>query len=346
MVGTPLPDLRKPTRALYLTEYENPTLLRALDRYLKYADLESDTRDWLTYYYADGRLYPNVQFFSQVTGRSAYARPALQNITKYLDLPGVENSSFRDCVRAPEGYSIIKADYSAQELRILAHVTGDENLLKAFREQAEGGKDPHLVVGEHIAGKELDKSTPEGKSYRAVGKRANYGFSYGAGWKKYQTSIYEDAAVLIPDMQAMQERWAFMETWPEVAKWQQLFGDRAGHEPDAWYTTSFTGRRRYVSRGREGRPNYCDRLNGPIQAGGADQLYLALARLIEDPLDNVHVIITTHDEVVLECPATVAEAAKDWLLGHMRAAIRGTIGEELATEDCVEGEVSTSWGQN
>jgi DNA polymerase-1 len=346
MAGTPLPDLQKPTRTLYLTKYENAPLLAALDRYLKFADLESDTRNWIDFYYEDGRLYPNVRFFSQVTGRSAYSNPALQNITKYLDLPGLENSSFRDCVRAPEGWAIVKADYSAQELRILAHVTGDENLLAAFKAQAKGGKDPHLIVGEHIAGKELDKSTPEGKSYRAVGKRANYGFSYGAGWKRYQKSIYEDAAELIPDIQAMQERWAFREAWPEVVKWQELFGDRAGHEPEAWYTTSFTGRRRYVSRGHEGRPNYCDRLNGPIQAGGADQLYLALASLVDDPLDDVYVIITTHDEVVLECPAPVAETTRDWLLDHMRAAIRDTIGEELATEDCVEGEISASWGQN
>src|SRR5829696_488745 len=66
MAGTPLPDLQKPTRTLYLTKYENAPLLAALDRYLKFADLESDTRDWIDFYYEDGRLYPNVRFFSQV----------------------------------------------------------------------------------------------------------------------------------------------------------------------------------------------------------------------------------------------------------------------------------------
>ena len=145
----------------------------------------------------------------------------------------------------------MKADYSAQELRILAHVTGDENLLEAFRAQAKGGKDPHLVVGEKIAGRELEKGTEEGDAFRAAGKRANYGFSYGAGWKRYQRSIYEDTAELIPDKQAMSERWAFQEAWPEVTKWQQTFGDREGHEPEAWYTVSFLGRRRYVSRERK-----------------------------------------------------------------------------------------------
>jgi hypothetical protein len=71
---------------------------------------------------------------------------------------------------------------------------------------------------------------------------------------------------------------------------------------------------------------------------------LALGKLLDDVLPDAHVIITTHDEVVLECPVSVAEEALEWLLGHMREAIRETIGEDLATEDCVEGEMSSSWG--
>jgi len=72
---------------------------------------------------------------------------------------------------------------------------------------------------------------------------------------------------------------------------------------------------------------------------------LAVGKLLDDLLPDVHVIITTHDEVVLECPAAVAEEALGWLLGHMREAIRETIGEDLATEDCVEGEIGSSWGK-
>ena len=60
----------------------------------------------------------------------------------------------------------------------------------------------------------------------------------------------------------MSERWAFQEAWPEVTKWQQTFGDREGHEPEAWYAVSFLGRRRYVSGGKAVLPT-SDRLNGP-----------------------------------------------------------------------------------
>jgi DNA polymerase I len=345
LAGTPLKNLKKSTRLAYLKKYKDAQLLEALDLYLQHADLESDTRGWPELYCEDGRLYPNVQFFSQVTGRSAYSGPALQNIMKEIDLPGeLKETSFRDCIRVPEGAAIVKADYSAQELRILAHATKDRDLIEAFLEQDRGGKDPHLIVGEKIAGKELRRKTPEGEAYRQSGKRANYGFSYGAGWRRYQTSIYEDTAEAISDRRAKEEKWAFEEAWPQVKKWQQHFGDRAGHEPGAWYTTSFLGRRRYVGRGKEGRPNYCDRLNGPIQQGGADQLYLALGRMLDDHLPDVHVIITTHDEIVLECPREIADEAAGWLTGHMREAIRETIGDELATEDCAEVEISESWG--
>jgi DNA polymerase I len=344
LAGTPLPNTQKNTRLVYIRKYEGPPFLTALDQYLKYADLAGNTRGWLDLYYEGGRLYPNVQFFSQVTGRSAYQGPPLQNFMKDIDLPGMEKKSFRDCIRAPEGHQIVKADYSAQELRILAHVTGDERLIGAFLAQAEGGKDPHLLVGEQIAGRDLRRGPPEDEAYRQGGKRVNYGFSYGAGWKTYRDGVYKDTAELISEKQAKQEKWAFEEAWPEVHTWQQSFGDRAGHEPEAWYTTSFLGRRRYVGRNKDGRPNYCDRLNGPIQQGGADQLYMALSKMLDDPIEGVHVIITTHDEIVLECPREIADEAAGWLLGHMREAIRETIGDELATEDCAEVEIGSSWG--
>ena len=66
--------------------------------------------------------------------------------------------------------------------------------------------------------------------------------------------------------------------------------------------------------------------------------------MVEDPFEGVHVIVTTHDEIVLECPEEVAEEALRWLLGHMREAVKETIGDELATPDCVEGKVGRSWG--
>ena len=73
-------------------------------------------------------------------------------------------------------------------------------------------------------------------------------------------------------------------------------------------------------------------------------LYLVLSNLLDDPLPRVHIIITTHDEVVVECPGKRSEEVLEWLLHHMRQATRELIGDDLATEDCAEGEIAQSWG--
>jgi DNA polymerase-1 len=243
----------------------------------------------------------------------------------------------------------VKADYAAQELRILAHITGDEKLITSFAE----GVDPHVVVGEKVAGHSLEKGTTEYKTYRKLGKRANYGFSYGAGAARYAQSAYEDTAERVSEEQARAEQEAFRTAWPGVYRWQQEFGDADGTDETDWYTLSFVGRRRYVGQKKDKysggyKPSYCDRLNAPIQSGGADMLYVALELLLKDKEDGlfpeVEVIITTHDEIVLEAPEEVGKSTQAWLERRMQDAARRFLREELAGEDCVEGEVGPSWG--
>ena len=113
------------------------------------------------------------------------------------------------------------------------------------------------------------------------------------------------------------------------------------------------GRRRYVSRkwdkGLPGfKPAYTDRLNGPVQSGGADMLYAAMRMLRDDQqngiFQDVSILLTTHDEIALEAPEGVAVEAKAWLEGRMRDAAKLFLRKELASEDCVEGEIGDSWG--
>jgi DNA polymerase I-like protein with 3'-5' exonuclease and polymerase domains len=153
----------------------------------------------------------------------------------------------------------------------------------------------------------------------------------------------------IPEEQAKAEQAAFRKAWPGVYQWQKAFGSRSGEEENHWYTESFVGRIRYVGQKKDKRtgaysPNYCDRLNGPIQAGGADMLYLALQKLLEDPVPGVEILITKHDEIVLEVSHERAHEAETALYERMKEALRELIGERLATEDCVEVETGPSWG--
>src|SRR5215207_6486337 len=82
LVGTNIKSLKKENRTEYLRNHPDAKLLEALDEYYRYSDLHSDAKGWLTYAVEDGRLYPNINPFSQVTCRSAYSDPALQNIPK------------------------------------------------------------------------------------------------------------------------------------------------------------------------------------------------------------------------------------------------------------------------
>jgi hypothetical protein len=350
-VGIVLTNLKKETRQEFLREnpdHPSIALLEAYDEYCKYTDLRSDCKDWLEYHYEDGRIYPNVHPFSQVTGRSAFRGPPIQNTPKERDEH--LGYSLRDLVRVSEDRRIVKCDYSSQELRILAEVADDEDLVAAFT----GDKDPHLLVGEKIVGKELTRDTVEGELYRDLGKRANYGFAFGAGPATYARSVFEDTAERISEAQARAEQRAFRESWKKVYAWQKKFGSREGEDEEHWYTVSFVGRRRYVARSTGGRsrgkPKYTDRCNGPIQASGADMLYVAVKKMLADQenglYSDVRILFTTHDEIVLEAPVEVAESAKKWLETCMREAAGRFLRPELAGSDCAKGKMGLSWGGN
>jgi DNA polymerase-1 len=283
-----------------------------------------------------------------VTCRSAYSDPALQNVPKKPDEEGAV--SLRDCIRTPEGYKVVTADYAAQELRIVASLANDEDLIRAF-----SSGDSHLQVAEKIAGKKLDVETKEGYAYRQLGKSVNYGFTYGQGATRFQQSVYQKTSEWMSEGEAKAAQEAFRETWPGVYRWQKRFGSRSGKREEHWYTESFVGRRRYVSRKWDielpgWKPTYTDRLNGPVQSGGADMLYTAMKLLREDQeagkFRGCHILLTTHDEIALEAPEEVAAEACEWLTARMRGAAKMFLREELAGEDCVEGGVGDSWGGN
>jgi DNA polymerase I-like protein with 3'-5' exonuclease and polymerase domains len=224
----------------------------------------------------------------------------------------------------------------------------DTDLIKAFTQG-----DPHLQIAEKIAGKKLKRGTAEGEKYRKLGKNVNFGFTYGQGAARFQQSVYEKTSERISEDDAKAYQKAFQQTWRGVHRWQKRFGSRSGKKPQHWYTESFVGRRRYVSRKWDTelpgwKPTYTDRLNGPVQSGGADMLYTAVNLLqadqAEGKFEDAKVLLTTHDEIALEAPEGIAEDAKAWLEQRMRDAAKQFLREELAKEDCVEGEVGDSWG--
>jgi len=321
--------------------------VEALHDYYAFEDQLKSCREWLFYHYEDDRLHMEINFISKVTGRTDFNHPALQNIPKEKDeRVGI---SLRECIRAPEGTRIVKADYGAQELRIIAYLSQDQDLIEAFKSEDQ---DPHVRVGELLAGHPLDKkkNPDEYKRFRGAAKNANYGLGYGAGIATYREATFRKTGKRVSKEDAETHRKVFRDTWKGVRAWQQKEGPRDGSCEEDWYMKSFYGRRRYVDPQWNDRiedyvPKYTDRLNAPVQSGGVDMLFLALAMLQDDTAAEagVEIIITTHDEIVLEVPESEVEVAEHWLYTQMREALRELIGEDLATEDCVEVLVGQSW---
>jgi DNA polymerase I-like protein with 3'-5' exonuclease and polymerase domains len=340
LAGATVPDLKEKTLLDYADEHP---IVKALFEYRQKVGVFNTYKQWIAKYYEDGRIHPQAQLASLVTGRTPYTNPQIQNMDKR------KHPEFRECIRADEGWKIVKADFSQQELRIVAYFSGDEKLKSVFL----NGEDPHLETGSKIAGRPITKDDPE----RDAAKRANFGFVFGGGVRTYRQTTLEDYGLVLTEEEGTRDQAAFREAWPGVYAWQKRFGARHGSEPDAWVTRSVRGRRRYVSRSRDGygrfRPKYTDRLNGPVQSTGADILYRTLCRLDTEQragiFADVEVLISSHDEIVLHAPRSSAEEVAEWLKDHMRAAMAELIGEELAAEtgysDCVESHIGDSWSE-
>ena len=340
LAGAKVPDLKEKTLLDHANEHP---VVKALLEYRQKVGVFNKYKSWIAKYYGDGRIHPQAQLASLVTGRTPYTNPQIQNMDKR------KHPEFRECIRADEGWKIVKADFSQQELRIVAHFSGDEKLKSIFL----NGEDPHLETGSKIAGRPITKDDPE----RDAAKRANFGFVFGGGVRTYRETTLEDYGMVLTEKEGKRDQAAFREAWPGVYVWQKRFGARHGSEPDAWVTRSVRGRRRYVSRSRDRygkyRPKYTDRLNGPVQSTGADILYRTLCRLDAEQragiFAEVEILISSHDEIVLHAPQSSTPEAAEWLKDHMRAAMAELIGEDLATStehsDCVESYVGESWSE-
>ena len=340
LAGATVPDLREKTLLDHADEHP---LVKALLEYRQKVGIFNKYKHWIARYYEDGRIHPQAQLASLVTGRTPYTNPQIQNMDKR------KHPEFRECIKADEGWKIVKADFAQQELRILAYVSGDEKLKNIFL----NGEDPHLETGSKIAGRPITKNDPE----RDAAKRANFGFAFGGGIQSYRQTTLEDYGIVLTEEEGKRDQDAFREAFPGVYAWQKRFGSRHGSESDAWVTRSVRGRRRYVSRSRDRygrfRPKYTDRLNGPVQSTGADILYMTLCKLDADQrtgvFADVEVLISAHDEIVLHTPESSAEEVAEWLKDHMRAAMAELIGDELAAKteysDCVESYVGNSWSE-
>ena len=241
-----------------------------------------------------GRLHTRFNQTATATGRLSSSDPNLQNIPVRTPL----GQRIRRAFLAEEGWLLVALDYSQIELRVLAHLSGDENLIRVFQE----GRDIHTETASWMFGVPREAVDP---LMRRAAKTINFGVLYGMSAHRLSQELaipHEEAAAFI-------ER--YFQSFPKVRAWIEKTleeGRRRG------YVETLFGRRRYVpdleARVKSVR-EAAERMafNMPVQGTAADLMKLAMVRLFPRLEEwGARMLLQVHDELVLEAPKEKAEA--------------------------------------
>lgn len=275
--------------------------------------------DWvdLARHPVTGRIHPHVRQIVG-TGRMAQSDPNLTQIPA--------EAAYRGCFVAAPGHRLVVADYSQQELRVLAAVSGDEALTEVFRT----GADLHARTAATVFG-----VPPEAVSaaQRKAAKALNFGLMYGMGANGFARATQMGLS------EARQVMQAYFDGFPGVAAWLRRTESQARrtHRVD-----TPLGRGRYIADGGTFARN------APIQGAGADMTKLAVAaverglaeRFGATPTGPVGLVLTVHDELVAEVPGDVAREAADLIAERMVTAARVVLGDVPADVDI---RIGRSW---
>jgi DNA polymerase-1 len=323
LLGVDLPDTKDETLALYAERHEFISALRDCRKASKMASTYGAA--WLDNgHHKNGRIYASWRQLRAATGRMACDHPNLQNIPR--------SGPFRSYIRAPEGRVFVIADYSQIELRIAAKISGDPQMINAYAED----EDLHALTAQNLTGRE-DVS----KDDRKLAKAVNFGLLYGMGAQGLRSYALKSYGVHMNLEEATVYRRRFFNTYPGLKNWHD--NERRSWQRGDIETRTLIGRRRMDVR------KVTDRLNAPVQGTGADGLKLALALLWEcrGECPGAMSVLVCHDEVVVECDAEQAAAAKVWLekamIEGMDVVLNGT--GEVAVPVEVEARIARSWGE-
>ena len=260
----------------------------------------------------DGRIHTNFQMTVTATGRLSSTEPNLQNIPVRREL----GAGLRRMFAAGAGNVLVDADYSQIELRLLAHISGDENMRAAFL----SGEDVHRVTASQVFGIPLEDVTPE---ERRRAKAVNFGIVYGISAFSLAQDIHESVA----DARAYMD--AYLRRFAGVREYQKNIVEQA--HKDGYVSTLFH-RRRYLPelKGNFTMRSFGERvaLNMPIQGTAADIIKLAMvnvARRLRAEGKQAELILQVHDELIVECPEAERESVCAILQEEMENAVRYSV---------------------
>jgi DNA polymerase-1 len=273
-----------------------------------------------------GRVHTSYHQGAVATGRISSTDPNLQNIPVRTE----EGRRIRQAFIAPEGWRVLAADYSQIELRIMAHLSGDEGLLRAFQE----GGDIHRATAAEVFGLEPDAVT---SNQRRAAKAINFGLMYGM-------SAFGLARQLGVDRGEASDYMArYFSRYPGVHAFMDATRERAHRDG---YVETLFGRRLYLenlsSRNQALRAG-AERaaVNAPMQGTAADiikRAMIAVAAWLKDR-DDAHMLMQVHDELVFEVRADAVDTVRDAIRQHMSSAA------ELHVPLVVDVGVGKNWDE-
>ena len=289
---------KKKTKSGYSTNADVLESLRysypVVDMVLNYrtlAKLKSTYCDGLLKVVADdGRIHSSFNQTETRTGRISSTEPNLQNIPVRTEL----GRELRRFFRAKDGCVLIDADYSQIELRVLAHLSGDDNMINAFK----NNEDIHTITASQVFGLPPEMVTPE---MRSRAKAVNFGIVYGIG----AFSLAKD--IKVTRKEADNYIKSYLAHYSGIDKYMKEIVEQAR---ETGYAVTMFGRRRYLPELTQGNFNtrsFGERVarNMPIQGTAADIIKIAMVnvdRRMRDEGLSARLILQVHDELIVEAP--------------------------------------------
>jgi DNA polymerase-1 len=257
----------------------------------------------------DGRIHTQYRQTETRTGRISSIEPNLQNIPVRTEL----GRNMRKFFKAREGCTLLDADYSQIELRLMAHLSGDNAMQEAFLE----GADIHTATAAKVFDMPADFVTPE---MRSAAKAVNFGILYGMGAFSLSKDIHVSVA------QAKKYIADYLGSFPNVSSFLEKVVEEG---TEKGYVCTMHGRRRYVPelRSKNKMMQAAGKriaMNTPVQGTAADIIKLAMVHVherLEREVPSARLLLQVHDELIVEVPLCDADAAAQVLREEMEQAV-------------------------
>lgn len=293
-------------------------VIRKILEYRQLTKLKSTYADGLAGYISDdGRIHGTFNQTITATGRISSTEPNLQNIPIRMDI----GKAFRKVFVPKKGFRFIDADYSQIELRLLAHISGDEHLIEAYKT----AQDIHRITAAKVFNTPLEEVTDE---QRSNAKAVNFGIVYGIS----SFGLSQDLS--ISRKQASEYIEQYFKTYPKI---KEFLDNVVKKGKEDGYVSTLLGRRRPIPELNSS--NFMQRsfgervaMNSPIQGTAADIIKLAMINVDKElRLRNLEsrIVLQVHDELLIEAKAEEVEEVRQLLLDKMKHVMKLSVELEV-----------------